>query len=118
MKKTAMLIGLAAVLGFSSNAQAVDWDWKGDLRYRYQSKMKDTNTTATDHSSDVHRLRFRMGADMWINEELSSGFEIRTENAATSANSTLTGGFAGETISLSEAYFNYLRCTSMVMSIL
>jgi len=107
MKKTAMLIGLAAVLGFSSNAQAVDWNWKGDLRYRYQSQLKDTNTTTSDYSRDRHRIRFRMGADMWINEELSSGFEIRTGDSATSGNETLDTQFSGKTISLSEAYIDY-----------
>ncbi|TCD48438.1 putative porin [Chlorobium sp. N1] len=111
MKKTAFLIGLAAVLGFSSNAQAIDWNWKGDIRYRYQSQLLDDNVdnNSTDHSRDRHRIRVRLGADMWINEELSSGFEIRTGSDATSANSTFgdTGNFDGDTISLSEGYINY-----------
>jgi len=33
MKKVALLVGLAASLGFN-NAQAVDLTWSGDVRYR------------------------------------------------------------------------------------
>jgi hypothetical protein len=31
MKKIALLVGLAAAFG-CNNAQAVDWNWKGDVR--------------------------------------------------------------------------------------
>lgn len=111
MKKTAMLVGLAAVLGFSSNAQAVDWNWKGDIRYRYESAYHDNEEGDVEHSDDKHRMRVRLGADMWINEELSSGFEIRTGSGTTSANVDLsaedTYGFSGLGISLSEAYIDF-----------
>jgi len=110
MKKTAMLIGLAAVLGFSSNAQAVDWNWKGDIRYRYQSQLKDDGVDATaDHSKDRNRIRVRIGADMWINEELGAGFGLATgsDTDPVSRNETLGDLFNQDTILLNEAYIDY-----------
>lgn len=71
-----MLIGLAAVLGFSSNAQAIDWNWKGDIRYRYQSQLKADQDDVDDHSEDRHRIRVRFGVSPWINEELSAGLQL------------------------------------------
>ncbi|ABB24109.1 putative porin [Pelodictyon luteolum] len=110
MKKTAMLIGLAAVLGFSSNAQAVDWNWKGDIRYRYESSLTDDNVSTTDDNSrDRHRIRVRFGTDMWINEELSAGLQLATGNDTdpVSRNETLDDSFAADTILLNEAYIDY-----------
>ncbi|WP_185819351.1 putative porin [Chlorobium phaeovibrioides] len=110
MKKTAMLIGLAAVLGFSSNAQAVDWNWKGDIRYRYQSQLKDDGVSSTDeHSKDRNRIRVRIGADMWINEELAAGFGLATgsDTDPVSRNETLGDLFNQDGIYLNEAFIDY-----------
>ncbi len=110
MKKTAMLIGLAAVLGFSSNAQAIDWNWKGDIRYRYESSLTDDNNSATDdHSRDRHRIRVRFGMDTWINEELSAGLQLSTgsDDDPISRNETLGDEFAADGIFLNEAYIDY-----------
>jgi hypothetical protein len=110
MKKTAMLIGLAAVLGFSSNAQAIDWNWKGDIRYRYESSLKDDGDSATDDNSrDRHRIRARFGMDTWINEELSAGLQIATgsEHDPISRNETLGDNFQADSIYLNEAYIDY-----------
>jgi len=109
MKKTAMVIGLAAVLGFSSNAQAIDWNWKGDIRYRYQSQLKADQDDVEDNSKDRHRIRVRFGADMWINEELSAGFGLATGNTddPVSRNETLGDNFNTDAINLNEAYIDY-----------
>ncbi|RXK87865.1 hypothetical protein EST62_05875 [Chlorobaculum sp. 24CR] len=104
MKKTLFLLGLATALGFN-NAQAVDWNWKGDIRYRYQSEIKQDN----EHSRDRHRIRVRFGVTPWINEELSAGLRLATGNDSDpiSRNQTLENGFSAKNIMLDEAYINY-----------
>jgi hypothetical protein len=107
MKKTVMFIALAAAFGFN-NAQAVDWNWKGDVRYRYQSEMADRHTGADDHSRDRHRLRVRLGVNPWINEELSAGLRLTTDSAeSTSRNQSLDNGFNTKNIVFDEAYVNF-----------
>ncbi|KAA6232690.1 hypothetical protein FP507_06060 [Chlorobium phaeovibrioides] len=108
MKKTAMLIGLAAVLGFSSNAQAIDWNWKGDIRYRYQSQLKADQDDVDDHSKDRHRIRVRFGVSPWINEELSAGLQLSSGgDDPVSRNETLGDNFAADGIMLNQAYIDY-----------
>ncbi len=103
MKKTLFLVGLAAALGFN-NAQAVDWNWKGDIRYRYQSEIQED----AEHSRDRHRLRVRFGVEPWINEELSAGIRLSTDSSeTTSRNQTLQDGFKTKNIAFDEAFINY-----------
>lgn len=104
MKKTLFFVALASTMGFN-NAQAVDWNWKGDVRYRYQSQIQENQ----DHSRDRHRLRVRFGVSPWINEELSAGLRLATGNDSDpiSRNQTLDGKFAPKNIMLDEAYINY-----------
>lgn len=104
MKKTLFFVALATAMGFN-NAQAVDWDWKGDIRYRYESKIQEDQ----DHSRDRHRIRVRFGMNAWINEELSAGLRLATgdEDDPISRNQTLTNNFGGKNIMLDEAYINY-----------
>ncbi|NTW10380.1 MAG: hypothetical protein HGA26_03365, partial [Chlorobiaceae bacterium] len=107
MKKIAMLVGLAAALGFN-NAQAVDWNWKGDIRYRYQTDLTDTDGLTGEHSRDRHRIRVRLGVYPWINEELSAGVQISTGGSeTTSRNETLDDGFLADSILLNEAFIDY-----------
>lgn len=103
MKKTLFFVALATALGFNS-AQAVDWNWKGDIRYRYQSEIKQDN----EHSRDRHRIRVRFGVTPWINEELSAGLRLSTDSSeTTSRNQTLQDGFKTKNIAFDEAYINY-----------
>lgn len=104
MKKTLFFVALATALGFN-NAQAVDWNWKGDFRYRYESSI----TENAEHSRDRHRIRLRFGVTPWINEELSAGLRLATgdPNDPTSRNQTLGDGFTAKDILLDEAYINY-----------
>ena len=103
MKKTLFFVALATAMGFN-NAQAVDWNWKGDIRYRYQSEIQQDQ----NHSRDRHRLRVRFGVSPWINEELSAGLRLATGSSeTTSRNQTLDDGFAPKDIRLDEAYINY-----------
>jgi len=109
MKKTLFFVALATAMGFNS-AQAVDWNWKGDIRYRYESKMTDDDISATDdHSRDRHRIRVRFGVSPWINEELSAGLRLATGSTddPISRNQTLGDGFTAKNILLDEAYINY-----------
>jgi len=104
MKKTLFFVALATAMGFN-NAQAVDWDWKGDIRYRYQSGIQEHQ----DHSRDRHRLRVRFGMNAWINEELSAGLRLATgkESDPISRNQTLDNEFGPKNIMLDEAFINY-----------
>ncbi|NTU97050.1 MAG: hypothetical protein HGA62_04450 [Chlorobiaceae bacterium] len=107
MKKIALLVGLAASLGFN-NAQAVDWNWKGDIRYRYQSDLADYDSIDGENSRDRHRLRVRIGVYPWINEELSAGVQLSSGGTeTTSRNESLDDAFIADTILLNEAFIDY-----------
>ena len=117
MKKIALLVGLAASLGFN-NAQAVDLNWAGDVRYRYQTeKTDDGNPATTDISRNRHRGRLRLGANAWINEELSAGVQLATDdmsstqywatNETTSRNQTFGNTFHASPVFLNEYFIDY-----------
>ena len=112
MKKVAMIVGLAAALGFN-NAKAADWNWNGDVRERFESQHTSPTATSnadTNGSSRV-RTRVRLGASVWINEELSSGFQLATGSSTAqetiSRNQTYTGIFQPKDIWLNEAFIDY-----------
>ncbi len=117
MRKVALIVGLAAALGFN-NAQAVDLNWKGDVRYRYQSELTDDhNPATTENSRDRHRGRLRLGVYPWINEELSSGVQLATDdtsssqywatNETTSRNQTFGNTFHANPVFLNEYFIDY-----------
>jgi len=107
MKKTLFFVALATALGYN-NAQAVEWNWKGDIRYRYQSEMANTDSDKDDHSRDRHRMRVRFGVEPWINEELSAGLRLSTDSSeTTSRNQTFDNGFRAKNIAFDEAFINY-----------
>ena len=117
MKKIALLVGRAASLGFN-NAQAVDLNWAGDVRYRYQTeKTDDGNPATTDISRNRHRGRLRLGANAWINEELSAGVQLATDdmsstqywatNETTSRNQTFGNTFHASPVFLNEYFIDY-----------
>ncbi|ABL65083.1 conserved hypothetical protein [Chlorobium phaeobacteroides DSM 266] len=106
MKKVALLVALAASMGFN-NAEAVDWNWSADIRYRYESGLKET-TADGEHSRDRHRTRVRLGVYPWINEELSAGVQIATgSDETTSRNETFDDMFIPDSIYLNEAFIDY-----------
>ncbi len=108
MRKVALIVGLAASLGFN-NAQAVDWNWKGDIRERYQSELTDTHGVTGEHSRDRYRTRVRLGVYPWINEELSAGVQLSTGSSSetTSRNETFDDQFLPDAIYLNEAFIDY-----------
>lgn len=110
MKKTLFFVTLAAALGYNS-AQAADWEWKGDIRYRYESGLKnDNDDTNDDHSRDRHRMRVRFGVYPWINEELSAGLQLSTAQdgkETTSRNETFDDLFQADAVYFNEAYIDY-----------
>jgi len=108
MKKVAMIVGLAAALGFN-HAEAADWNWKGDIRYRYQSDLTEFPTVTGEHSRDRHRSRVRLGVNPWVNEELSGGIQLSTGSASetTSRNQTLSGLFLANPVYLNEYFVDY-----------
>ncbi|NTU53029.1 MAG: hypothetical protein HGA97_04870 [Chlorobiaceae bacterium] len=110
MKKNLFFVALAAALGYS-NAQAADLNWKGDIRYRYESGLKDDNVESTkDHSRDRHRTRVRLGFNSWINEELSGGLQLVTAgngSETTSRNETFDDLFQADAVYFNEAWIDY-----------
>ena len=109
MRKVALIVGLAASLGFS-NAQAVDWNWKGDIRDRYQSDLTDLSGVSGEHSRDRHRYRVRLGVYPWINEELSAGVQLASAGSGTettSRNETMDDMFNPDPIYINEAFIDY-----------
>jgi len=112
MKKVAMIVGLAAALGFN-NADAADWNWNGDVRERFESQH--TSPTATSNADTIGssrvRTRVRLGVSAWINEELSSGLQLATGDDASketiSRNQNFTGTFQPKNIYLNEAFIDY-----------
>ena len=109
MRKVALIVGLAAALGFN-NAQAVDWNWKGDIRERWEDQrtLKDNRDT---FSTSRSRTRVRLGVYPWINEELSAGVQLATGNDAVaetiSRNQSEGSLFQPKNIYLNEAFIDY-----------
>ncbi|MFZ4800983.1 MAG: putative porin [Chlorobium sp.] len=108
MKKVVLIVGIAATLGFG-NTEAAEWNWKGDIRYRYQSDLTEFPTVTGEHSRDRHRSRVRLGVTPWINEELSGGIQLSTGSASetTSRNQTLSGLFLANPVYLNEYFIDY-----------
>ena len=109
MKKIAMIVGLAAALGFNQ-AEAADWNWKGDIRYRYQSDLVSDPAVTGEHSRDRYRGRVRVGVYPWINEELTGGIQLATGGSGTettSRNETLDDQFLPDPVYLNEYFINY-----------
>ncbi len=104
MKKFIALFAFLLVSGWST-AEAVDWNWKGDVRYRYESKIK----TDDENSRDRHRIRVRFGVYPWITEELSAGVQLSTAGSGdpVSRNQTLGDGFTAKDINLNQAFVDY-----------
>ncbi len=109
MKKVAMIVGLAATLG-CHNAEAAEWNWKSDIRYRYQSDLTDDPAKSDEHSRNRQRIRVRLGVYPWINEELTGGIQISTAGGGTettSRNETLDDQFLADPLYLNECFINY-----------
>ncbi len=106
MKKVALMVGLAAALGFN-NAQAADLTWSGDVRYRFQSDLQSGVSTSAQ-SRDRHRGRVRLGTSAWINDELSAGVQVATDGStgATSYETTSRNVTFGNMFAPTAAFFN------------
>ncbi|MBO8092188.1 MAG: putative porin [Prosthecochloris sp.] len=104
MKKFLTLFAFLVAAGWT-NAEAVDWNWKGDVRYRYEIQDKEH----LDDNRDRHRIRVRVGVYPWINEELSAGIQFATAGAGdpVSRNQTLGDGFTAKDINLNEAFIDF-----------
>ncbi len=109
MRKVALIVGLAAALGYN-NAQAVDLTWKGDVRERWENQRTLVNNKTAD-SSSRSRTRVRLGVYSWINEELSTGVQLATGNdkvdETVSRNQSAGALFQPKNIYLNEAFIDY-----------
>ena len=109
MRKIALIVGLAAALGFN-NAHAVDLTWKGDVRERWEDQRTVKDNTDT-FSTSRSRTRVRLGVYSWINEELSAGVQLATGNDAVnetiSRNQSAGALFQPKNIYLNEAFIDY-----------
>ena len=110
MKKVAMIVGLAAALGFN-NAEAVDWNWKGDVRERWEYQKKPVVSNPDIPSTSRARTRVRLGVYPWINDELSAGVQISSGKddplETISRNQNLGSLFQPKSIYLNEEFIDY-----------
>lgn len=114
MKKSPLLLLLIAGTALDQ-AQATEWNWKGSLRYRYESSLKD-QSTATDYSRDRNRTRMQLGLYPTINDEVSAGVRLTTGSVgvikeSTSRNQTYENLFTPKDVVLDEAFINYHPAT-------
>jgi len=74
---------------------------KGDLRYRYEYKATDDDTT-----TDRHRIRARIGAYAKVNDNVDAGIRLATgdNEDPTSTNQTLDGDFEKKDVWVDLAY--------------
>lgn len=112
MKKVALLVGLAAALGVNQ-AQAVDWNWNGDVRERYETQQVDKDNAPGAPGLDRNRLRVRLGVYPKINEELSAGVQLSTDSNNTAVSNTITRNqnfgqvYLPKSIYLNEEFVDY-----------
>ncbi|MEI7696278.1 MAG: putative porin [Chlorobium sp.] len=111
MKKVVLIVGLAATLGFG-NSEAADWNWKGDVRERWEYQRTDKTTDITPAvGSNRSRTRMRLGVYPWINDELSAGVQFSTGNDAPnetiSRNQNFGSLFQPKSIYLNEEFIDY-----------
>jgi len=111
-RKVAFLVGLAAALGVNQ-AQAVDWNWNGDVRERYESQLLDKDSAPGAPGLDRNRLRVRLGVYPWINDELSAGVQLSTDTNNTAVSNTITRNqnfgqaYLPKNIYLNEEFIDY-----------
>lgn len=104
MKNFVRLLAFLAVVGWAGNASAVDWNWKGDIMYRYQVNDEE----GVSHNRDYHLMRVRVGAFPWISEELSAGVELSTAgDKPVSRMQVLGDGFTSKSFNLNQAYIDF-----------
>jgi len=102
MKKILTLLTLLVASGWTS-AEAVDWNWNGDMFYRYEIN----DTEGMEHNRDSHRIRVRFGAYPWISEELTAGIQFATDGSNPRSRVVVLGdGFAAEDFMLNQAYID------------
>ncbi|HEY5653783.1 MAG TPA: putative porin [Pontiella sp.] len=82
---------------------------KGDIRYRYEYKATDDDTT-----TDRHRLRARVGAYGKVADNVKAGLRLASgsDDTPTSTNQTLEDEFSEKSVWIDLAYIT-LGCTSM-----
>jgi len=102
MKKILTILTFLVASGWT-NAEAVDWNWNGDMFYRYEIN----DTEGLEHNRDSHRIRVRFGAYPWISEELSAGIQFATDGSNPRSRVVVLGdGFAAEDFMLNQAYID------------
>jgi hypothetical protein len=81
---------------------------KGDLRTRYQWEKKQTGTTVKANDRDRARMRFRLGVDAKVNDQVKLAAGLATgSNDPRSTNQTLQDFFQTPDIRLDYAYAKY-----------
>jgi hypothetical protein len=76
---------------------------KGDFRFRHEW-IDDARKERDRHRQ---RIRARLGLDAEVNDEVDVHLQICTGSDPISGNSTLSGLWAGKSISLTQAWFDY-----------
>ncbi|TCD48820.1 putative porin [Chlorobium sp. N1] len=103
MKKTLAILSMLAAAGWSQEAAAaapIEWNWKGDLLYRYESSRLDTDP----RFDGSHRLGMHFGAFPKINDEISGGVEVATGKDNPTSRLYVLG--SGDAFSMSDLMLN------------
>jgi hypothetical protein len=91
--------------------------FKGDLRTRYQWEKKQTGTTVKANDRDRARIRFRLGVDAKVNDQIELAAGLATGSAdPRSTNQTLQDFFQTPEIRLDYAYAQYMPFSWMALS--
>lgn len=100
---------VAAVKQVAEEKSVQEESWSN--RITFSGDIRDRMEYIDERGKDVrtrNRIRFRLGADAKVNDDLKVGFRLATgSDDPTSTNETLDGAFSTKDIRLDLAYFNY-----------
>ncbi|HCD36771.1 MAG TPA: hypothetical protein DEQ23_07105 [Chlorobium sp.] len=103
MKKTLIILSALAAAGWgreAATASEIEWNWKGDALYRYESSRLDGDS----RFDGSHRIGLHFGAFPKINDEIKGGIEVAT--GASNPTSRLYVLGSGDAFSMSDLMLN------------
>lgn len=100
-----LLLVMTSSLAFSAEMPSwlEGWNFKGDLRLRYEGIKFDNNRDNRSRG----RFRLRLGADKKLSDKLAFGLRLASGGQATSTNETFDASFSGKDIFIDKAYLTY-----------
>ncbi|KZK73669.1 MAG: hypothetical protein A3K90_08100 [Pelodictyon luteolum] len=103
MKKTLIILSALAAAGWgreAASASEIEWNWKGEALYRYESSRLDGDS----RFDGSHRIGLHFGTFPKINDEIKGGIEVAT--GASNPTSRLYVLGSGDAFSMSDLMLN------------